>query len=197
MRSANIGENTWCSPTVLSILTGKTTDECARVYSHITGRSNITEVYFFELKKALDYMRYEYKEVPSDCSLYSLFIQLASKPGFYIVEVRGHVVAVEVTQENKVFLCDNHTKEPINGAASARMGQRCIACLKVTPKPDPVFLRTEIEVSIFGNTVDVMAHDIYERIEDCTLRKIAVMHVKDKMELRSIVEKLNEKVNGQ
>jgi len=201
MKSVSTGENTWCSPSVLSILTGKTTDECARVYSIVTGRREISEVYFFELKKALDYMRYEYKEVASDCSLYSLFIQISRTPGFYIVEVPRHVVAVEVDSNNKVWFCDNHTKEPINGAASARLGQRAVKVLKVTPKPDPIFKYSELEIVKSPSpltqwiTIWITNWDIYESEEDNQRREIGTLRVKDEYEFIALVDKLSEKLS--
>lgn len=204
MRSANIGENQYCGPAVLSILTGKSTDECARILIYVTGRQVITKIHLSELKKALDRMRYEYKETAVDCSLYSLFIQIAKEPGFYIVSLPSHVVAIEVDSENKVWFNDNHTREPINGAASARLSQRCNVTYKVTPKPEPKWLRDDLEVLVgkrgFSGengeqlAVYITMWSVYENEEDNSRREIGTLYLKDRAELKAIRDELLRKV---
>lgn len=198
MRSANIGDNKYCGPTVLSILTGKSTDECASVLSFVTGRSNITLVRMSELKACLSKMRYEYVEKAYDCSLYSLFMQISKETGFYIVELPQHVVAIEVDTQGRVYLCDNHTKEPINGAASARLGQRAQVCYKVTPKPDPVYVQSQIELiqsKSYGRvTLSLAMWDIYENEEDNIRRDIGTLYAKDENELKLIRDEMLRKI---
>lgn len=197
MKSVNIGVNQYCGPAVLSILTGKTTDECADALSFVCGRADIREISLVELQACLARMRYEYKSIALDCSLYSLMHQISKEPGFYIVSVPRHVIALEVDSNHRVLLCDNHTKEPINGAASARLGQHVNQAFKVTPKPEPILLISELKVEIqrtnlSGIYVSVVKEDTYNVAEENKRRTIGSFNAKDDTEIREVMLKLNE-----
>lgn len=148
------GMNQYCGPAVLSALTGRSTDECASVISRINGKQIIKAVQMNELIKALDMLGFKSTLVDwNSYTLFGTFSTLATHPGFYVILVPKHVVAVEVTAGNQIFLIDNHTKEPINAAGSARLSQRVEGVYLVTPKPAkpiPVFLRDEIVVAETG-----------------------------------------------
>ena len=49
LKAVNVGMNKYCGPAVLSILTGKSTDECARVISSINGSYNVAGVQLNDL----------------------------------------------------------------------------------------------------------------------------------------------------
>ena len=198
MRAVKQGDNQYCGPAVLSVLTGKSTDECASVLTAVTGRYRIEEISVSELKSALRRMRYTFDTMFTDESMFSVFHRIYNNPGFYILVVPKHVVAIEVTENQKVWLCDNHTKEPLNGAASARLGQRVIECCKVELRPEPKFLRTEIQltvndtqyVSLKKIVVNVAMWDIYENEEDNQAREVGRLIVRDASELKLIRDEM-------
>lgn len=127
MKQVNQGSNIYCGPAVLSIVSGKNTDECAKVINKIRGKSSYSEVKEIysetELPKALDLLGFDCNKVPNleDASLLWTFHLIKNMDGMYIVQVPKHVVAIEV-KEGKILFCDNHTKEPMNAANSARLG---------------------------------------------------------------------------
>lgn len=145
MNKVRFGNNQYCVPSVLSILTGKDTDECARVISSITGKYEITTVYTKDTLKALEKLKFKYQRIDNACdvSLFSAMHLIARTSGMYLVQTFTHSVAVEVTPDHKVLLCDNHTKEPINGACSARLGQKVEEVYLVTELPKPTVVNIE------------------------------------------------------
>lgn len=145
MNKVKIGQNQYCVPAVISILTGKDTDECARMISRVTGQSQVTMVRYEDAITVLTKLGMEITLVPnaSECSLFTTMHFIAREDGMYLVGVPAHVVAVEV-KDHRVFLCDNHTKEPINGASSARLGQRVDRVYRVSIPPLPTILDVKI-----------------------------------------------------
>ena len=59
----------------------------------------------------------------------------------------GHFVTVEVNG-GKIYFCDNHTKQPMPAAASARMMQACISAHLVIKRRDPMFVESRIETEL-------------------------------------------------
>lgn len=106
--------------------------------------------------------------------------------------VPHHVVAVEVNR-NQIYLVDNHSKQPLPAQSSARLIQKVEQVYKVTPKPEPKFLRTEIEVIKYKNTnyIIISANDKYENGEDDICRRLGQFTYKDNDELDLIIEKLS------
>lgn len=149
LNAVKIGMNKFCGPAVLSILTGKSTDECASVISRINGHYKVEGVQLPDLLKAADKLGFTNTKIEPAATLFGTLTRLASDEGMYIVTVTGHFVAIEV-KEGKIYFCDNHTKEPMPAASSARMMQRCLAVNKVFRKPEPKLLQewTKIEVHI-------------------------------------------------
>ena len=148
MESVVTGDNQYCGPAVLSILTGKSSDECADIFRKVDYSYAGKEVSVGTIKKALDYMEFESNEIITDCSLFALMHQIVREPAMYLVIVPKHVVALEVTQEKKIWFCDNHTKNLIDAAHSARIGQRVSKAFKVTPRPIPKFGINEMKDAI-------------------------------------------------
>lgn len=199
MKSVNQGQNQYCGPAALSILTGQSTDECASVLSSICNRYPIVAVSAPELLKSLERMRFEvqHKENACGCSMFSAFHTIVNEDGMYVVIVPKHVVVVEVANK-QVYLCDNHTKEPINGAASARLSQRVVECLKVTKKADPVLLREVPRVNItqYNSFVNIEVNIVseYENLEDNHMRRCGNIQVQNYLELRNILMTIDEKI---
>lgn len=131
------GLNKYCGPAVLSALTGKSTDECARVITEITGKQVITGVQIPDLLDAVKRLGFVSEEIQVRLySVYGLLKQIHTDEGFYIIHVPKHVIAVEVTNGNGIYLIDNHTKRALNAAASARLSQKVEGCWKVRGKSD-------------------------------------------------------------
>ena len=138
LKSVNIGQNKFCGPAVLSILTGKNTDECARAISKVNGSYNVTGVLLTDLIKAADNLGFNSEPVMSTLyrtSLYGSLVQLVNKDGMYIFTLPKHFICIEV-KDKQIHFCDNHTKSPIRAASSARLGQTVVAIHKVTKKPE-------------------------------------------------------------
>ena len=151
LKAVEFGFNKFCGPSVLSILTGRNTDECALAISRINGQYSVTGVLLSDLIKAANKLGFDTIGMGlNDISLYRALITLAGKGNAqYIVAVTGHFVCVEVT-DGRIFFCDNHTREPIPAASSARLGMRVEAVTKVVknpnwiepvkPKPKPIWV---------------------------------------------------------
>jgi hypothetical protein len=142
LNAANIGMNKYCGPAVLSILSGKSTDECARVISRINGQYRVEGVQLNHLLMALDKLGFDQMPVNPANSLFATLCKIANNDGLYIVTVTGHYVAVEV-QDKKIYFCDNHTKEPIPAASSARLQMKVLATHKIVKRPEVVIPKPE------------------------------------------------------
>lgn len=137
LQPINFGHNRFCGPSVIVCLTGISTDEAESLFRQATGRWTITGVQPEEMKAVLKLMDWEMKELPfNGSSLFTLFQSIYSMDGLYIVGIPGHVIAIEV-KDKHIFLCDNATKQPIQGAASARLGKKVGQVYKIYPKPLP------------------------------------------------------------
>lgn len=131
MNSIQFGNNQFCGPSVLSAICGISTDEAAAVLSSITGKNKITGIFIRDLKTAFNHLGYDCLTVAvPNGSLFSTLFYLHGKDGQYVFTVPGHFIAIELNGNHK-YICDNHTKEPINVGSSARLGMRVQAVLKV------------------------------------------------------------------
>jgi hypothetical protein len=130
------GLNQYCGPSVLSALTGRSTDSCAAVISAVSGRNTIKAVQVTHLLQACERLGFTTEQVKSPAgTVFGLLSSLHGRPGFYIIVVPHHVIAVEVS--DKIYLIDNTTKRAINAANSARLTQRIENVWQVKPKPKP------------------------------------------------------------
>jgi len=143
LNAVNIGLNKYCGPAVLSILTGKSTDECARVISLINGKYTIEGVELKHLLEAASRLGYDCESIIPASTLFGSLVRLANNDGIYIVTVTGHFIAIEVNNK-KIYFCDNHTKEPMPAASSARLQQQVKAVHKVIKRQEPVLIKSKI-----------------------------------------------------
>lgn len=193
------GMNQFCGPGVLSALTGRSTDECAAVISAVSGRQEIRSVSVGHLIEAFKRLKFDMTQ--QDRKGYTLFANLnvlAATPGMYIVMVPKHVVAVEVVDNNHLYLIDNHSKSPVPAEGSARLSQKCDAIYKITAKPQPIYLRTEIIIdndSQWG-CVKIRAIEIYENPEDNVNMSLGQFTYRNKNELESIAHKIYDIAAG-
>jgi hypothetical protein len=191
LKDINFGINTFCGPSVMSALTGKSTDECAAVISAVSGRQEIRAVSTAHLIEAFKRLRFDMIEVNRiGYSLYSNLMALSRNEGMYIVMVPKHVVAVEVI-DGHIFLVDNHSKQPLDASASARLSQKCEAVYKITERPQPKFLYTEVRITKYhSNNIHIVGWDIYDNGENVS-RHLGQFYFKDDIELRKIITQLN------
>lgn len=144
LNAANIGLNRYCGPAVLSILTGKSTDECASVISQVTRNYKVEGVYLPDLLQAADKLGFDNKAISPGNTIYSTLIKLAGLgDGMYIISLETHYVVVEVNNRN-IYFCDNHTKEPIPAASSARLLQKVTNVNQVFKRPEVVITPSPI-----------------------------------------------------
>lgn len=147
LNTVNVGMNKYCGPAVLSILTGKSTDDCARIISSINGKYTIEGVKLPDLLEAANRLGFDCDMVPHGNNLYGTLVRLANTDGIYIVSVSNHFVAIEVN-DKKIFFCDNHTKEPMPAAASARLLQRVLDVHRVTKRREPIEVSSMIDYTV-------------------------------------------------
>jgi hypothetical protein len=137
LKAVEFGFNRFCGPSVLSILTGRSTDDCAKAITKVNGMYDVRGVYTKDLLEAAKVMGFKSKDMyVGEVSLYRALMSIARTEGLYIVTVTGHFVCVEVTAEHNLYFCDNHTKEPIPAASSARLGMQVVSVHKVEKDPD-------------------------------------------------------------
>lgn len=160
----SIGMNRYCGPAVLSILTGKNTDQAAAAIYHVCPSYRGEGVNIQDLLRALDKLGFNQEKVEQGNTLYGSLTRMVVRDGMYVVGLynddpkiaEGHMVCIEV-QERKIYFCDNHTKIPMPASQSARLLQRVKYIYKVSKRPDPVLLR-----KVHRLAVEVR---IYERLE--------------------------------
>ncbi len=130
MNPIQFGTNQFCGPSVISAICGITTDEAVAVLQNVIGNTRkVTGVYERDLIKAFDRLNYRStKWRILGRSIFSNMLSLVD--GVYVFMVPGHYVAIEVNGSHR-YICDNHTKSPINVSSSARLGMKVVSILKV------------------------------------------------------------------
>jgi len=149
MNKVQTGNNQFCGPAALSVISGHSVDYCAKVIGDIIGKApdKVKGVFPADLFKAAKKLRIDYKEIEMSGSLYFVATCLAHKgTATYLVTLPRHYIVIEVTLDRQLFICDNHTKEPLNLANSARLSQRIEKIWKVSAKPPAVLVNTKVEV---------------------------------------------------
>ena len=186
LNAVNIGQNKYCGPAVLSILTGKGTDECARVISRINGQYNVVGVLLNDLLRAADQLGFDQKRIEPAGSLYGTLIRLAaSGDGMYIVTVPNHFVAIEVNNK-KVYFCDNHTKEPMPASASARLLQKVLGVNQVIKRPEVIIDIKAEKIASLRKRITSQRSDI-DSLKD-EIERIKVKLISDEVELSTLLE---------
>lgn len=186
------GVNEYCGPSVLSALTGKTTDECAEVISHLTGRNVIKGVQMDVLIKALERLRFDCEKmnVPAH-TVFGTLNAISGVNGLYIIGVPGHVVAVEVAHP-KIYLIDNHTKQAISASASARLSQKVDGLYRVKDRGEKVLISIEISVEKDYHHVTIWRSVKYSNARDNVLNKLGTLYFKNDAEFADIVSELSK-----
>lgn len=189
LKEIDFGLNQYCGPSVLSALTGKTTDECAAVISKINGQQFITAVKMEHLMKAFEMLRFNVeKQKVFGSTLYASLVSLYRHEGFYVILIPRHVVAVEVTDKD-IFLVDNHSKQPLNATQSARLLQKVHEVYKVTPKPEPKLIKFEYRHELIRNkSIRIWRYDFFDIEEHNTSKQICNIQYDTNNDLSSIID---------
>ncbi len=160
IKEVSIGMNRYCGPAVLSILTGKNTDQAAAAIYHVCPSYKGEGVNINDMLRALDKLGFDQEYVQHGNTLYGSLVRMVMRDGMYIVGLHndnpkvaeGHMVCVEV-QERKIYFCDNHTKVIMPASQSARLLQKVKYIYRVSKRPDPVLLNKTrsmvISISVF------------------------------------------------
>lgn len=133
MNSIEFGNNRYCGPSVMSAILGITTDEAEAVIQSVTGQKrNVTAVYENDLRKAFESLNYKTEaiEASSNTVFGCLFRMRLSQSGMFVFTVPGHFIAIEINGGH-MYICDNHSKEPIRAVNSARLSQKVVKIFKV------------------------------------------------------------------
>jgi len=184
------GLNVYCGPAVLSALTGKSTDECASVISAISGKREIKAVQMDHLILALKKLRFDCTPISkTSFSLFGVLNSLSHNDGFYIITVPKHVVAIEVINR-KIFLIDNHSKQPILAESSARLGQKVDLIYKIVKLTEPKFISSRIVLEKHSGLIYINRKNTYENEEDNTQTYIGRLSYDRFEELEEIINEL-------
>jgi hypothetical protein len=189
LKTINFGLNQFCGPAVMSALTGKSTDECAAVISAVSGRKEIKAVQPAHIKEALKRLRFDVSELDGGPTLFGVLNRLYRNNGFYVIFVPRHVVAIEI-KIDEVYICDNHTKTPLNIRQSARLLQKVEAVWRVFPHPLPKFVGSSIRLDKHINHIDIVCINRYENSEDDTQYSLGSIRYEDQLELTDIIRTL-------
>lgn len=196
LKEINFGLNQYCGPAVLSALTGESTDRCAAVISAVSGRKEIKAVSKEHIKEALKRLRFNVEEQSGGSTLWGVLYRLHEQDGMYVVFVPNHVVAVEV-KDNQIYICDNHTKTPLDIKQSARLTQKVHSVFKVVSIGSPVFVKSIVLIKININSIEVISHNCYENTDDDTEYQLGYLRFKNEKELEEILYKLHSLYEGE
>lgn len=193
LKDINFGINQYCGPAVLSALTGESTDRCAAVISSVSGKKEIKAVEQAHLIEALKRLRFSVEETNfSGSTLFGTLSRMHNNSGIYIVFIPHHVVAVEVIG-TEIFICDNHSKTPLDIRSSARLTQRVEKVLKVVAKDPPKFVRSEIvlnKTNFDNNRFNINQNYIYENREDNITELLGSIKYRNLEELNHIIDSI-------
>lgn len=207
LKEVNIGQNKYCGPAVLSILTGKNTDECATVISRINGQYNVTGVQLNDLLRALDKMGFDQVRLEPQGSLYRTLVTYANRDGMYVVMIPRHYVCIEIKNKN-IYFCDNFTKSPMPAASSARIGMQVLGIYQVIERPKPIVVEPpkpnlvskQINTSVYKDyegkyMIAVSRHWTYDIESVNRSELITQFALKDAAELKELVHSMIARLN--
>lgn len=135
MNAVAFGKNIYCAPAVISSIAGISTDEAEKIIKQVTGQTKpVTGVYPSDMREALGRLGFRTRILSDQYRNSNLFCTLSILPdGLFILSVPGHCVLIEVEGKHR-YICDNHTKKPINAAVSARGMQKVVSVIEVEQK---------------------------------------------------------------
>lgn len=168
LNEINFGVNRYCGPSVLSAITGESTDRCAAVISAVTGKQTIKAVQMAHLIDAFKRLRCDVVKIDNiGRTIYGTMMKLADNDGIYVIAIPHHVLAIEVV-EHQVFIVDNHTKVPLPAGSSSRLMQKVEEVYKITKKELPQFVSSSIRISRTVHSINIYRVNKYVNEEDNT-----------------------------
>lgn len=182
------GNNKFCGPAVLSILSGKSTDECASAVSSITGNYRVKGVFIQDLIRAGNKLGLAFVMFEPAGSLYGTIVKFINQDGVYLISTETHYVVIEI-KDKKVYFCDNHTKEPIPASASARLGAKVITIHKTTVIIKSEYMKTIIDASIINDTVHLFKVQVFQNEKDNIRGSIGTIDIRN-VKLDWVIESL-------
>lgn len=133
-----IGDNKYCGPAALATICHLTTDEAEKVCQSVVGTTKpIKGLYPSDLRAAFRSLGYHTTTVnlPRGTSLFSAMFRMGQNHGMFVFEIPEHYIVIEITPGER-YICDNHTRKPINMSASARLNQKVMSVFKVSKQND-------------------------------------------------------------
>ena len=192
LKSVNFGLNKFCVPSVMSALTGRSTDECATIITSINGKKEIKAVDIPDIIKAFQKLRFDIKECPTySRTLYGNLNMLVDKDGLYLILVPKHIVAIRV--ENKqIQIVDNASVQPLDAHSSARLTQQVDKVFKITAKALPQFIDSFISVDCqpVYHKINIWKTNHYVDPEDDIKEYKGYFYYSDQNEINQIIEAL-------
>lgn len=188
LRDINFGENQYCGPSALSAITGLGTDECASMLSRITGRAKIVGIGITDMLQALHTWRYttEWIKALNGASLYfTLTVLHAKGDGIYLVQVPGHYITIEI-KDKQPYICDNHTRSPINAASSARLMQNIVYVYKVVAKKEPKLIDRKVVIIEGINMLSIKIKHEFDDPTDNMIYEVGQIRFRDKEDRNKI-----------
>lgn len=85
INQVSIGMNRYCGPAVLSILTGKNTDQAAAAIYHVCPSYRGEGVNINDMLRALDKLGFDQEYVQHGNTLYGSLVRMVMRDGMYIV----------------------------------------------------------------------------------------------------------------
>lgn len=196
LNSINFGLNQYCGPSVLSALTGRSTDECAAVLSAVSGKTTIKAIDMKYIIEAVKKLRFDISQISSPSqTLFGTLSFLSHHEGLYLILVPRHIVAVEVSL-GRIYLVDNHSKSPVNAAGSARLTQRVEQLYKVTPKEQPVYISTTYKFRGSLSALRIYKIDRYQNPEDNVETYKGLLNVTSSEELEKIYNAIGDYIHA-
>lgn len=199
LNAVNVGMNKYCGPAVLSILTGKSTDECARVISGINGDYQVAGVQLQHLLSAASKLGFDTIQCDTSGSLYGTLVYHSHNDGMYIITLPRHFVCIEI-REKQIYFCDNHTKEPMPAASSARLLQKVMAMHKVVKRRVPVQTSAKVFVQInqqySGGPYLIVKKAVKYDVESANrIDTLAMMRLDNEQELQDLFDSLKGQID--
>ena len=197
MNNADMGFNHYCGPAVLSVLTGRSSDDCAYAISCVNGNYKVKGVLVPDLILAADRLGYELREVQvPGSSLFMIASVLSHAEGQYIIVVPKHYVIIEI-KDGVIQLCDNHTKTPIKLQSSARLSQKVEKVLKAVVKPQAEISRevsSEYLATYQNNRIQIERRIIYsdDIVRYVTMGSLEILDKKHIQDIAFAMMKLTE-----
>jgi hypothetical protein len=128
INKVTFGNNSFCGPAVISSLVGVSTDRAVEITHQIRGNTRkVVGMYTSEVCEVLKRLGFNtvYLTHLNKCGSV-FYLMSVLDVGQYIVMVPGHFICIEVADDGKRYICDNHTKTPLNVSCQGNQAVKVI-----------------------------------------------------------------------